>query len=124
MSLSVVNPSLCHLSPFHQVLCCCFKAILLVGSPMQGIHASLGFWNPCHVFQVPGNGYQSLSVELGFWYPIVGRIPYSLRGILDSKNQDSGFFKQNFTGVQTPQAKIYRILEICGFPYKGLSIST
>ena len=124
MSLSVVNPSLCHLSPFHQVLCCCFKAILLVGSPMQGIHASLGFWNPCHVFQVPGNGYQSLSVELGFWYPIVGRILHSLRGILDSKNQDSGFFKQNFTGVQTPQAKIYRILEICGFPYKGLSIST
>ena len=30
MSLSVFNPSICHLWPFLLVLCHCFKAMLLV----------------------------------------------------------------------------------------------
>ena len=35
-------------------------------------------------FQIPGTGFQSLSVELGFRIPTVSGIPYS-------KTQDSGF---------------------------------
>ena len=64
---------------------------------------------------VLGSGFQSLSVELGFWIPMVSGIPHSLRGIPDSEDQDSGFHKQNYTGVW--------ILE-SGFPSLGRSIST
>ena len=42
----------------------------------QGIQGSLVFWIPLRGFRVPG-------MELGFWISI-------LRGILDSKSQDSG----------------------------------
>ena len=41
MSLSVFNPSLCRLSPFHPVLCHCFKATLhvrILPRPPSQIH--------------------------------------------------------------------------------------
>ena len=55
----------------------------------KGIQDSLGFWIPRRGFQIPGTGFQSLSVELGFWIRIVGGIQNSLSCI--------------------PQAEIYRI---------------
>ena len=53
-------------------------------------------------FQIPGTGFQSLSVELGFWIPIVSGIPDSMSCIPDSKTRDSGFHKQNFSGFRVP----------------------
>ena len=57
----------------------------------EGIQDSLGFWIPYRGFQIPGTGFQSLSVELAFWIPIVNGIPDSLSCIPDSKAQDSRF---------------------------------
>ena len=68
-------------------------------APCKGIQGSLGFWLPHHGFRIPGIEIpDSLSVVLEFRIPIVSRIPDSLSCILDSKAQDSGFHKQNFTG--------------------------
>ena len=36
---------------------------------------SLEFWIPRGGFQIPGTGFQSLSVELGFQIPVVNVIP-------------------------------------------------
>ena len=52
---------------------------------------SLEFWIPRCGFQIPGIGFQSLSVELGFRIPIVNVIPDYWSCIPDSKVQDSGF---------------------------------
>ena len=79
--------------------------------PSVGIQDSLGFWNPRCGFQIPGTGFQSLSVELGLCFPIISGIPDSLSCIPDSKPQESGFHKQNFPRLQIPQAKIIRIPE-------------
>ena len=38
MSLLVLNPSSFHLSPFHVVLCCCFKAMSLVRLSKSLLH--------------------------------------------------------------------------------------
>ena len=46
-------------------------------APCKGIQDSLGFWIPSRWFQIPGSGFQSVSVEFGFWIPIVSRIPHS-----------------------------------------------
>ena len=62
------------------------------------IQDSLGFWIPHRGFQIPGTGFQSLSVELGFVVPIFAGIPDSLSCIPDSKAQNSGFLKHNFLG--------------------------
>ena len=59
----------------------------------KGIQDGLGFWIPRRGFQIPGTGFQSLSVELGFWIPVVGGIQNSLSCI-----PDSGFDKQKFIG--------------------------
>ena len=74
----------------------------------KGIQDIPGFWIPCYWFQIPGSGFQSLSVELGFWIPIASGIPDSLSGIRDSKTKDSGIPKLNFPRLQIPQAKIFR----------------
>ena len=66
---------------------------------------SLGFWIPHCGLQIPGTGFQSLSVELGFWIPIISGIPDSLSCIPDSKTQDFRFHKPN-----CPDS---------GFPYMG-----
>ena len=68
----------------------------------EGIQDRLGFWIPRRGFQIPGTGFQSLSVELGFWIPIVSGIPDSMSCIPDSKTRDSGFHKQNFSGFRVP----------------------
>ena len=58
-------------------------------------------------FQVPDSSFW--SVELRFRIPIISGIPDSLSKISDSKAQDAGFNKQNFSKVWIPQAKISRI---------------
>ena len=66
--------------------------------PFEGIQDSLAFRIPYGYWK-----YQSLLVELGLWTPIFSGIPDSLSCILDSKSQDSGFFKQNNPGFQNPK---------------------
>ena len=68
---------------------------------MKGIQDSLKFWTPRCGFQIPGIGFQSLSVELWFRIPVVSGIPDSLSCIPDSKAKDSEFHNQ----------KIFRIPE-------------
>ena len=72
--------------------------------PYKGIQDSLASWIPYRGFQIPGTGFQSLSVELGFglqslvgfWIPwVVFRIPKSM--IPDSTSKfsqipDSGYW--------------------------------
>ena len=54
-----------------------YCALLPWIAPCNGIQEdSLGFWIPYHGFQIPGTGFQSLSVELGSWIP-KRRIPDS-----------------------------------------------
>ena len=60
-------------------------------APCKEIQGNLGFWTPRRGFQIPGTGFQFLSVELEFWIPILCGIPDSLSCIPDSKAQDSGF---------------------------------
>ena len=62
----------------------------------KGIQDSLGFRIPHHGFQIPGSGFQSLSVELGFRIPIASGIQDSLSCIPDSKAQDSYSTSINF----------------------------
>ena len=52
-------------------------------APCKGIHAdNLGFWIPrLGLRNIPGTGFQSLSMELEFW--IVNSIPDSLSCILE-----------------------------------------
>ena len=50
--------------------------------------------------QIPGTGFQFLSMELGLWIPIVSGIPDSLSCIPDFKAQDLGFHKQKFHGFR------------------------
>ena len=64
----------------------------------SGFQSLVGFWIPWAVFQIPGTLFQCLPA--GFWIPIVSGIPDSLSGIADSKTQDSGFFKQKFSGFR------------------------
>ena len=63
---------------------------------------SLGFCILRRGFQIPGTGFQSLSVELRSWIPIVSGIPESLSCIPDSKTQDSRFLNQNFRPFRIP----------------------
>ena len=46
--LTVFNPSLCRLCPFHVVVCCCFKAILLWDFTLMGPLSNLGNILPAH----------------------------------------------------------------------------
>ena len=69
-------------------------------------------------FQVPDSSFW--SVELRFRIPVISGIPDSLSKISDSKAQDSGFHKQNFSEVWIPQAKFSRSLEFPGFGESGL----
>ena len=65
----------------------------------KGIQDSLGFWIPRCGFQIPGTGFQSLSVEpRDYDLFSLGRtwIPDSLSSVPDSKTQDSGVHKQKF----------------------------
>ena len=48
----------------------CFNALKRFIAPYKGIQDSLGFWIPRRGFQIPGTGFQSLSVERGFWIPL------------------------------------------------------
>ena len=58
----------------------------------NGIQDSLGFWIPRCGFQIPGTGFQSLSVEpRDYDLFSLGRT-----WIPDSKTQDSGIHKQKF----------------------------
>ena len=50
-------------------------------------------------------------MELGFWIPILSGIPDFLSYILDSKAQDSEFYKQNFLEFWILEAKISQIQE-------------
>ena len=58
-------------------------------APCKGIHAdNLGFWIPRLVLRnIPGTGFQSLSMELEFW--IVNSIPDSLSCILEFQRPGS-----------------------------------
>ena len=70
----------------------------------RSVRSSLksGFWIPRFGFQIPGPGFQYLSVELKFLIPIVSGIPDSLNCI--PKTQDSGFHKQKFPGFRNPDS--------------------
>ena len=48
-------------------------------------------------------------MELGFRKPIVDGFSHSLSCIPDSKDQDSGFHKHKFFGLQSSEAKMSRI---------------
>ena len=76
--------------------------------PCERIQDSLGFWIPRCGFQIPGTGFQYLSVEIGFWIAIISGIPDSLSCIPDSKNQESGFI-----------SKITSRIPDSGFSYMG-----
>ena len=69
---------------------------------IQGAHDSLGFSIPHRGLGIPGTGFQFLVSGT--------QIPDSLSKISDSKAQDSGFNKQNFSEVWIPQAKFSRSL--------------
>ena len=59
------------------------------------------------VCNIPGTGFQSLSVELGFWIPIDGEIPDSLSCIADFNAPDSGFQKKKFPEFRNPDFLIW-----------------
>ena len=63
--------------------------------PCERIQDSIGFWIPRCGFRIPGTGFEYLSVEIEFLIAIISGIPDSLSCIPDSKNQESGFHKQN-----------------------------
>ena len=69
-----------------------------------GIQDSLGFWIPRRRLRIPGTRFQPLSAELGFWIPVASEIPDPFSCIPDSKAQDSGFNKQQFSdcGIRIP----------------------
>ena len=69
-------------------------------SPHVREFKTLGSWIPHRGFQIPGTGFQSLSVELGFLIPLSCENPESC--IADSKAQDSGFYKQKFPWFWNP----------------------
>ena len=66
----------------------------------KGIEDSLGFWFRGLEFQIPGTGFQSVSVELGFWIPIFSGIPDRLW------NQDSLTLCYEKLAEQVEQMKI------------------
>ena len=78
----------------------CFNAFKRFIAPYKGIQDSLGFWIPRRGFQIPGTGFQSLSVELGFWIPIFRRIPDSTSTFSQIPDSTS----QNFlhSGIRNP----------------------
>ena len=81
--------------------------------PCERMQDSLGFWIPRCGFRIPGTGFQYLSVEIEFLIAIISGIPDSLSCIPDSKNQESGFHKQNH--IQDSWFRILfmgRILEV------------
>ena len=92
-----------------------FEIALHSFAPSEGTQDSLGFWNPSCGFQIPGTGFQSLSVELGFCILIISGIAIvdSLSCIPDSKPQDSGFHNQNFPRLQNSTSKNYSDSGIC-----------
>ena len=82
--------------------------------PGLGANRPLNNWA-----QVPGTGFQFLSVELGLWIPIVSGIPDSLICIPDSKTQDFGFHKQKFHGFRNP----YSLNEVVEVEHNTLRVS-
>ena len=67
----------------------------------KGIEDGLGFWFRGLEFQIPGTGFQSLSVELGFWVPIFSGIPDSFSCIPDSTSK---IFLDSGTKIPLPSA--------------------
>ena len=69
---------------------------------IQGIQDSLEFWILRRGFWIQSTGFQFLSVKL--WCCILNEyvrgIPNSLSFIQESKAQDSGFYKQKFSGFR------------------------
>ena len=59
-------------------------------------------WISRRVFGIPGTGFWILCQWSGFRSPIIRRIPHSLICIPNSKTQDSGFYKNNFSGIRIP----------------------
>ena len=80
---SYTRPSLSVLARLHMLF-----------ATYKGIQDRLGFWIPHRGFQIPGTGFQFLSLELGLQSLVGFRIPWVVFRI--PKPRWFGFHKQNF----------------------------
>ena len=74
-------------------------------APGKWIQDIPGSWIPCHGFRILDTGFRIIcqwNLDSRFQIPLVSGIPDSLSCILDSKAQDSWFYKQKFSGSLNP----------------------